>query len=171
MLGMIRAQSEADQDTIAAKSGKSTIEFRAAILCSLVLVLEGYGLGAMAFTLPALSDAWHLKAVAFTQALTAGSLGFFLGSLICGVLGDRSTFMDLCSLQSAEIAIRFTTWRSNRSLGMLSNSRNRIMRLPIPQNFTLCLRRPLSGYGWYRAEAGTVSDAAGYNKLQKGPIV
>ena len=86
---MIRSQFEAGQDTIAPKSGKSTAEFRAAFLCFLVLVLEGYDLGAMAFTLPALSDAWHLKPVAFTQALTAGSIGLFLGSLLCGVLGDR----------------------------------------------------------------------------------
>ena len=64
-------------------------ENRVAILCAGVLVLEGFDLGAMAFTLPALSEAWHLKPVAFTAALTAGSIGLFLGSLICGWLGDR----------------------------------------------------------------------------------
>lgn len=62
---------------------------RAAILCALVLVLEGYDLGAMAFTLPALSEAWHLRPVIFTAALTAASIGLFLGSLACGWLGDR----------------------------------------------------------------------------------
>lgn len=86
---MIGSQYEAGQDAIGAKSGQSTAQFRAAFLCFLVLVLEGYDLGAMAFTLPALSDAWHVKPVAFTQALTAGSVGLFLGSLLCGVLGDR----------------------------------------------------------------------------------
>ena len=64
-------------------------ENRAAFLCALVLVLEGYDLGAMAFALPALSETWHLKPVAFTAALTASSVGLFLGSLICGWLGDR----------------------------------------------------------------------------------
>lgn len=86
---MIRSQFEAGQDATLAKSGKSTAVYRAAFLCFLVLVLEGYDLGAMAFTLPTLSDAWHLKPVAFTPALTAGSIGLFLGSLLCGVLGDR----------------------------------------------------------------------------------
>jgi AAHS family 4-hydroxybenzoate transporter-like MFS transporter len=64
-------------------------ENRVAALCAGVLVLEGFDLGAMAFTLPALSEAWQLKPVAFTAALTAGSVGLFLGSLICGWLGDR----------------------------------------------------------------------------------
>jgi MFS transporter, AAHS family, 4-hydroxybenzoate transporter len=86
---MVSSQFEAGQDAIAAKSGKSTAVYRAAFLCFLVLVLEGYDLGAMAFTLPTLSEAWHLKPVAFTSALTAGSIGLFLGSLLCGVLGDR----------------------------------------------------------------------------------
>jgi MFS transporter, AAHS family, 4-hydroxybenzoate transporter len=62
---------------------------RVALLCAAVLVLEGFDLGAMAFTLPALSEAWHLKPAAFTAALTAASVGLFLGSLLCGWLGDR----------------------------------------------------------------------------------
>src|ERR1700744_3798844 len=86
---MVRSKLEAGQDMIAAKSGKSTVVYRAAFLCFLVLVLEGYDLGAMAFTLPTLSDVWHLKPVAFPPALTAGSVGLFAGSLLCGVLGDR----------------------------------------------------------------------------------
>jgi AAHS family 4-hydroxybenzoate transporter-like MFS transporter len=65
------------------------LEYRVAILCASVLVLEGIDLGAMAFTLPALSEAWHLRPVAFTAALTAGSVGLFLGSLLCGWLGDK----------------------------------------------------------------------------------
>src|ERR1700748_1576451 len=62
---------------------------RVALLCAAVLVLEGFDLGAMAFTLPAISEAWHLKPAAFTAALTAASVGLFLGSLLCGWLGDR----------------------------------------------------------------------------------
>ncbi len=62
---------------------------RVALLCAAILVLEGFDLGAMAFTLPAISEAWQLKPAAFTAALTAASVGLFLGSLICGWLGDR----------------------------------------------------------------------------------
>jgi MFS transporter, AAHS family, 4-hydroxybenzoate transporter len=85
---MTRSPFDASKDALAANSGKSAV-YRAAFLCFLVLVLEGYDLGAMSFTLPTLSEVWHLKPVAFTPALTAGSVGLFVGSLLCGVLGDR----------------------------------------------------------------------------------
>lgn len=62
---------------------------RVALLCAAILVLEGFDLGAMAFTLPAIAETWHLKPAAFTGALAAASVGLFLGSLICGWLGDR----------------------------------------------------------------------------------
>src|SRR3984957_16471189 len=70
-------------------SGKSTFEYSAAFLCFFVLVLEGYALVAMSFTLPTLSEVWHLKPVAFALALAMGNVGLLLGSLGCGVLGDR----------------------------------------------------------------------------------
>ncbi|MGZ5925060.1 MAG: MFS transporter [Rhizomicrobium sp.] len=79
----------ATQENVAAMTAPSGRENRVALLCAGVLVLEGFDLGAMAFTLPALSESWHLKPVAFTAALTAGSVGLFLGSLLCGWLGDR----------------------------------------------------------------------------------
>jgi AAHS family 4-hydroxybenzoate transporter-like MFS transporter len=84
---MSGSPSGAGQDAIG--SGKSTAVYRAAFLCFLVLVLEGYDLGAMSFTVPSLSDVWHLKLVAFTPALIAGNVGLLFGSLLCGVLGDR----------------------------------------------------------------------------------
>jgi AAHS family 4-hydroxybenzoate transporter-like MFS transporter len=85
---MTSSPFEAGQD-LGASTRVTSTEIRVGLLCCLVLVLEGYDLGAMAFTLPALSDAWHLRPVAFTAALTATSLGLFLGSFLCGMLGDR----------------------------------------------------------------------------------
>ena len=84
---MTRSQFESGKDATLAKNGKSTAVYRAAFLCFLVLVLEGYDLGAMSFTLPTLSEVWHLKLVAFTPALTAGSIGLFLGSLALRSVG------------------------------------------------------------------------------------
>src|SRR5580700_6361002 len=80
---------EAGQDATLALSGKSTAVYRAAFLCFFVLVLEGYDLGAMSFTLPTLSVVWHLKLVAFTPALTAGKGGPPLGSARCRGEGGR----------------------------------------------------------------------------------
>lgn len=76
-------------NSAAARATTNTGEKRVALLCAAVLILEGYDLGAMAFTLPAIAESWHVKPVAFTAALTASSIGLFLGSLLCGWLGDK----------------------------------------------------------------------------------
>ena len=55
--------------------GTLGLEIRVTLLCGLVLVLEGYDIGAMAYTVPSLAQSWHLRPVAFTSALTAGSIG------------------------------------------------------------------------------------------------
>jgi MFS transporter, AAHS family, 4-hydroxybenzoate transporter len=64
-------------------------ELLVAVLCGLVLIFEGYDLAAMGYVVPFLSRVWHVRPVTFTPALTAGSVGLFLGSLLCGWLGDR----------------------------------------------------------------------------------
>jgi AAHS family 4-hydroxybenzoate transporter-like MFS transporter len=61
---------------------------RVAMLCGLVLVLEGYDLSALGYVVPPLSEAWRTPPAAFTPALTAGNAGMFLGALLCGWLGD-----------------------------------------------------------------------------------
>lgn len=65
------------------------MEIRITWLCALALVLEGYDIGALGYTIPALCHAWHVRPVVFTPALTAGSAGLFAGSLLCGWLGDK----------------------------------------------------------------------------------
>lgn len=65
------------------------IAIRVALLCGLVVVLEGYDLSALGYVVPPLAEAWGLPPAAFTPALTAGNAGMFLGALLCGWLGDR----------------------------------------------------------------------------------
>jgi AAHS family 4-hydroxybenzoate transporter-like MFS transporter len=62
---------------------------RVAGLCFLVLCLEGYDNTALGFATPALVEAWHVAAAYFTPAITLGSVGMLVGSLIAGLLGDR----------------------------------------------------------------------------------
>ncbi len=62
---------------------------RVAVLCFLVLFLEGYDVSAMSYATPSLMDAWQLRAPQFTTAVTAGGVGLLLGSVIAGLPGDR----------------------------------------------------------------------------------
>ena len=71
------------------RTNQGRMEIRITWLCALALVLEGYDIGALGYTIPALCHAWHVRPVVFTPALTAGSAGLFGGSLLCGWLGDK----------------------------------------------------------------------------------
>lgn len=66
-----------------------TARIRVAWLCATVLLLEGYDISAMGYAVPALVEAWRLPPTAFTDALVAGNVGFLLGSLAAGSLGDQ----------------------------------------------------------------------------------
>src|SRR5215472_2147210 len=63
---------------------------RAALLCGLVLFLEGYDIAAVGYAIPSLVDAWPVDPSAFTEALAAGNVGLVLGSTGAGLLGDRA---------------------------------------------------------------------------------
>jgi len=76
-------------EAIAARRAAALSPLGIALLCGLVLLLEGYDLTAIAYTVPSLADAWHLKPAAFTLAQTGGSVGMLLGALGFGLLGDR----------------------------------------------------------------------------------
>lgn len=62
---------------------------RVASLCFIVLCLEGYDVTSIGYATPSLIEAWHAPAPQFTTAITAGSVGMLLGSLVAGLLGDR----------------------------------------------------------------------------------
>jgi len=63
---------------------------RAALLCGMVLFLEGYDIAAVGYVIPSLVDVWRVNPSVFTEALTAGNVGLLLGSTCAGSLGDRA---------------------------------------------------------------------------------
>jgi len=63
---------------------------RAALLCGMVLFLEGYDIAVVGYVIPSLVDAWRVNPSVFTEALTAGNVGLLLGTTCAGSLGDRA---------------------------------------------------------------------------------
>ena len=61
----------------------------ASILCFIVILLDGYDTGVVAYTAPALAHDWRLAAAAFTPAFVATSLGAVIGYVSCGPLAAR----------------------------------------------------------------------------------
>ncbi len=75
--------------TEAAPVTASRLHVTVTVLCGMVLFLEGYDIAAIAFAIPSLVDAWHVRPAAFTLAQTGGSVGLLCGALGFGLLGDR----------------------------------------------------------------------------------
>jgi AAHS family 4-hydroxybenzoate transporter-like MFS transporter len=64
-------------------------QLRVLLLCSLVILLDGYDLQAMALAVPSLAAEWRMPPSAFGTALAAGLLGLGLGGAFVAPLGDR----------------------------------------------------------------------------------
>jgi MFS transporter, AAHS family, 4-hydroxybenzoate transporter len=59
------------------------------LLCSLVVMVDGFNTQSIAFAAPAIVAAWRVPAASFGLVFAAGLLGSLLGALAFGVLADR----------------------------------------------------------------------------------
>jgi AAHS family 4-hydroxybenzoate transporter-like MFS transporter len=59
------------------------------LLCSLVVMVDGFNTQSIAFAAPAVVAAWHVPAASFGVVFAAGLLGSLIGALAFGVLADR----------------------------------------------------------------------------------
>lgn len=64
------------------------LQYRVITLCALVLVFDGYDVGAIGYVLPALARAWAKSPSDLTLAIVLGGIGMLAGSMIAGPLGD-----------------------------------------------------------------------------------
>jgi MFS transporter, AAHS family, 4-hydroxybenzoate transporter len=67
----------------------SALQIRVFIICSLIVLLDGYDLQAMGLAVPAIAGIWHIAPAAFGPALAASMFGLGLGSAFLAPLGDR----------------------------------------------------------------------------------
>lgn len=59
------------------------------LLCFLIALLDGFDTQAVAFTGPAIIDAFDLEAKALAPVLTAGIIGMTVGAMGLGIVGDK----------------------------------------------------------------------------------
>ena len=62
---------------------------RVAIVCALIQASDGFDLGTVGMTVPALAQVWHLPPAAFANAFVMSSVGILVGALLAGPAGDR----------------------------------------------------------------------------------
>ena len=59
------------------------------LLCFFIALFDGFDTQAVAFTAPAIIDAFQLEAKALAPVLTAGIIGMTIGAMCLGILGDK----------------------------------------------------------------------------------
>jgi AAHS family 4-hydroxybenzoate transporter-like MFS transporter len=64
-------------------------QFKIALLCGLIQVLDGFDGQAMSYAAPALAQAWHLERSMLGPVFSASLVGIFLGTLFISQLADR----------------------------------------------------------------------------------
>jgi len=69
--------------------GLSRFQWRVILLCFLIALCDGFDTQAVAFTGPAMIEAFQLKAGALAPVLTAGIIGMTAGAMMLGMLADK----------------------------------------------------------------------------------
>ena len=64
------------------------LQFRVALLCSLVQALDGYDIGAIGMAVPSLTHAWNVPGAAFSITFIMSSVGILVGALASGPTAD-----------------------------------------------------------------------------------
>lgn len=67
----------------------SPFQWRVIVICFLIALFDGFDTQAVAFTGPAIIEAFHLEAKALAPVLTAGIIGMTIGAMLLGMLGDK----------------------------------------------------------------------------------
>lgn len=70
-------------------SSIAPFQWRVFILCFLVALFDGFDTQAIAFTGPAIIQAFGLQPGALAPILTAGTLGMVIGAMLLGLVGDK----------------------------------------------------------------------------------
>jgi MFS transporter, AAHS family, 4-hydroxybenzoate transporter len=64
-------------------------QLRVAIMCGLLVFMDGFDAQIMGFVGPALMAALHISRVELGRAISSGLVGMMVGALVCGPLADR----------------------------------------------------------------------------------
>ncbi|QDR83479.1 4-hydroxybenzoate transporter PcaK (plasmid) [Sporomusa termitida] len=59
------------------------------ILCGFIMMMDGYDMGIMSVTAPAIMEEWGVSATLFGGVFSAAYVGFLFGAIICGTIADK----------------------------------------------------------------------------------
>jgi MFS transporter, AAHS family, 4-hydroxybenzoate transporter len=64
-------------------------QFRIAVMCGVLVFMDGFDAQVMGYVAPALTAALHVTRLELGRAISSGLVGMMIGALLCGPLADR----------------------------------------------------------------------------------
>ena len=99
------------------------LQIRVAVICGLIQMCDGYDVGSIGWSVPLLTQAWHLAPSAFALAFLWSNIGLILGALLAGPIGDRVGRKPLLMISVALFGIASLASALSPSLEFLAGTR------------------------------------------------
>lgn len=99
------------------------LQIRVAVICGLIQMCDGYDVGSIGWSVPSLTQAWHVAPPAFALAFFFSNVGVMLGALIVGPIGDRFGRKPLLLMSLALFGIASLVSAASPSLAFLAATR------------------------------------------------
>src|SRR5579885_3864030 len=99
--GTMVAATEVQVSHFRSEHGLGAFQIKLLLWSVLIAFIDGYDIGAIAFSAPHLSREWHIEPKSLGLVLTASNFGVLFGSQIFGWVGDRygrKTSLIICNL-------------------------------------------------------------------------
>jgi AAHS family 4-hydroxybenzoate transporter-like MFS transporter len=99
------------------------LQIRVAVICSLIQMCDGYDVGTIGWSVPSLTHVWNLAPSAFALAFLWSNIGFMVGALLAGPIGDSIGRKPLLMISLALFGLASLASAFSPSLGFLAGTR------------------------------------------------
>jgi MFS transporter, AAHS family, 4-hydroxybenzoate transporter len=99
------------------------LQIRVAVICGLIQMCDGYDVGSIGWSVPSLTQVWHVAPSAFALAFLWSNIGVMVGALVAGPIGDRFGRKPLLIMSLMLFGIASLASSVAPSLGFLAGTR------------------------------------------------
>lgn len=100
-----------------------SLQIAVVAICFLIQMCDGYDIGAIGWSVPSLTKAWHLPPPVFAMAFAMSNVGILVGALIAGPTADRLGRKPLLMASVAIFGLASLATAAAGSIGVLATLR------------------------------------------------
>jgi len=100
-----------------------SLQIAVVAICFLIQMCDGYDIGAIGWSVPSLTHAWHLPPPVFALAFAMSNVGILIGALIAGPVADRLGRKPLLMASMVVFGFASLATAASGSIGVLATLR------------------------------------------------